>query len=45
MKPDMVTCSFVMNRNVYNAFKSVVNKHKQNVKGEHRAVYAERYPI
>lgn len=33
MKPDTVTCSFVMDRNVYNAFKSVVSKHGQNVKG------------
>lgn len=33
MKSDMVTCSFVMDRNVYNAFKSIVSKNGQNVKG------------
>lgn len=33
MKPDTVTCSFVMDRDVYDAFKSVVSKHGQNVKG------------
>ena len=32
MKPDTVTCSFVMDRNIYNAFKSVVSKHGQSVK-------------
>ncbi len=33
MKSDMVTCSFVMDRDMYNTFKSVVSKHGQNVKG------------
>ena len=33
MKSDMVTCSFVMDRNVYNAFKSIVCRHGENVKG------------
>lgn len=33
MKSDMVTCSFVMDRNVYNAFKSIVSRQGQNVKG------------
>lgn len=30
---DTVTCSFVMDRNTYNAFKSVVSKNGQKVKG------------
>lgn len=33
MKSDMITCSFVMNRDVYNTFKSIVSKQGQNVKG------------
>lgn len=33
MKSNMITCSFVMDRNVYNAFKSIVSKQGQNVKG------------
>ena len=33
MKSDMVTCSFVMDRNVYNTFKSVISKQGENVKG------------
>ena len=33
MKSDMVTCSFVMDRNIYNEFKSIVCKHGQNVNG------------
>lgn len=33
MKSDLVTCSFVMDRDVYNTFKSIVCKHGQNVKG------------
>ncbi len=33
MKSDLITCSFVMDRNVYNAFKSIVSKQGQNVKG------------
>ena len=28
-----VTCSFVMDRDVYNAFKSIVSKNGENVKG------------
>lgn len=33
MKSDMITCSFVMDRNVYNTFKSIVSRQGQNVKG------------
>lgn len=33
MKSDMITCSFVMDRDVYNMFKSIVSKQGQNVKG------------
>ena len=33
MKSDMVTCSFVMDRNIYNTFKSIVSRQGQNVKG------------
>lgn len=33
MKSDMVTCSFVMDRNLYNTFKSIVIRQGQNVKG------------
>lgn len=33
MKSDMITCSFVMDRNIYNTFKSIVSKQGQNVKG------------
>lgn len=33
MKSDLITCSFVMDRNVYNTFKSIVSKQGQNVKG------------
>lgn len=33
MKSDMITCSFVMDRDVYNTFKSIVSKQGQNVKG------------
>lgn len=33
MKSDMITCSFVMDRNTYNTFKSIVSKQGQNVKG------------
>ena len=33
MKSDMVTCSFVMDRNLYNAFKSIITKQGENVKG------------
>jgi len=33
MKSDMITCSFVMDRSVYNTFKSIVSKHGENVKG------------
>lgn len=32
MKPNTITCSFVMDRNVYNMFKSIVSKNGQNVK-------------
>ena len=35
MTPDdkKVTCSFVMDRKVYNEFKSIVSREGQNVKG------------
>ncbi len=33
MNSNTVTCSFVMDRDVYNAFKSIVSKHGENVKG------------
>ena len=33
MKSDLITCSFVMDRNVYNTYKSIVSKQGQNVKG------------
>lgn len=33
MKTDTVTCSFVMDREVYNAFKGIVSRHGENVKG------------
>lgn len=33
MKSDLITCSFVMDRNIYNTFKSIVSKQGQNVKG------------
>ncbi len=33
MKRDTVTCSFVMDRDVYNTFKSIVSRHGENVKG------------
>ena len=32
MKSDTITCSFVIDRNVYNAFKSIVSSQGQNVK-------------
>lgn len=28
-----VTCSFVMDRDIYNAYKSIVARHGENVKG------------
>lgn len=33
MKSDMITCSFVMDRNLYNTYKSIVTKQGLNVKG------------
>lgn len=33
MNTNTVTCSFVMDRDVYNTFKSIVCKHGENVKG------------
>lgn len=33
MKSDMITCSFVMDRDIYNAFKSIVSRQGENVKG------------
>lgn len=32
-KSKTVTCSFVMDRDTYNAYKSIVAKHGENVKG------------
>ena len=33
MNNNTVTCSFVMDRELYNSFKSVVSKNGENVKG------------
>lgn len=33
MNKDTITCSFTMDRNVYNIFKSIVARHGENVKG------------
>ncbi len=33
MDTNNVTCSFVMDRDVYNTFKSIITKHGENVKG------------
>lgn len=33
LNKDMITCSFTMDRNVYNIFKSIVARHGENVKG------------
>lgn len=33
MKSNTVTCSFIMDRDVYNTFKSIISKQGQNVKG------------
>ena len=33
MNKDTVTCSFTMDRNVYNLFKSIVARNGENVKG------------
>ncbi len=33
MKSNTVTCSFVMDRDTYNAYKSIVSKSGENVKG------------
>ncbi len=33
MNNNTVTCSFVMDRDVYNTFKSIVSKNGENVKG------------
>lgn len=33
MNKDTITCSFKMDRNIYNIFKSIVTKHGENVKG------------
>lgn len=33
MNPNSVTCSFSMDRDTYNAYKSIVVKNGQNVKG------------
>lgn len=33
LNKDTVTCSFTMDRNVYNIFKSIVARHGENVKG------------
>lgn len=32
-KSNIVTCSFTMDRDVYNAYKSIVSGHGENVKG------------
>ena len=33
MNKDTITCSFTMDRNVYNLFKSIVARNGENVKG------------
>ena len=33
LNKDTITCSFTMDRNVYNIFKSIVARHGENVKG------------
>lgn len=33
MDKDTVTCSFTMDRKIYNMFKSIVARHGENVKG------------
>lgn len=33
MNSNTVTCSFVMDRDVYNTFKSIVSRNGENVKG------------
>lgn len=33
MSANTVTCSFVMDREIYNEFKSIVSKNGENVKG------------
>lgn len=33
MSTNTITCSFVMDRDVYNAFKSIVSRNGENVKG------------
>ncbi len=33
MNNKTVTCSFVLDRDIYNAFKSIVSRHGENVKG------------
>lgn len=33
MSTNTVTCSFVMDGDIYNTFKSIVSKHGENVKG------------
>ena len=33
MKSNMITCSFIMDRDAYNTFKSIISKQGQNVKG------------
>lgn len=33
MNKDTITCSFTMDREIYNIFKSIVTRHGENVKG------------
>lgn len=33
MNSKTVTCSFILDRDIYNAYKSIVSKHGENVKG------------
>ena len=33
-KADMVTCSFKMNRNLYNQYKGIITRSGKNVKGD-----------
>lgn len=32
-KTDTVTCSFVLDREIYNAYKNIITAHGENVKG------------
>ena len=44
-KSNTVTCSFTMDREVYNAYKSIVAGNGENVKGYTCQVYEECYSL